>query len=268
MAGIKAFEDGCTKGSSIACANAGNGARYGIAQKIDLEKAYKLYARGCGLEEGWGCAGEAYFLTTGTAGVKQDAHGAIEKLRRACGNDTEVEVRSTSPALLESQKGDPAEISSLRVKGRARARTRAEDQQNAWAMYWLGTYERDGIGGVKDAKAARDHFARSCEKLDPLGCLTAGQTFCDGRRGRPRPRPRVLRARVRRARAGRLRRPEPARGVGRRGARDDAGGQPGRRAREGLRRLRGGAPDAGGMVVVMIAGVAVQGRRRRRTARR
>ena len=178
------YKKGCDKHSAMSCANTAELYRYGIAIPRDPAAAAKLYKQVCDDGSGFGCAGYGHYLATGEGGVTRDVKTAEKLLRDACKQETSEACIELADLLAATKTGTVAEIAELRGQGVTITERNAED--NPEYMWRMGVFYRDGVAKPKDLVKAREWFAKSCDKYDPLGCLDAGKAFAAIDRDRAR----------------------------------------------------------------------------------
>ena len=169
------YKQGCDKHSDMSCANTAELYRYGIAIKRDPAAAAKLYKQVCDNGSGFGCAGYAHYLASGEGGVAKDLKTAEKLLREACKQETSEACIELADLLATTKGATVAEIAELRGQGVTITERNADD--NPEYMWRMGVFYRDGVAKPKDLAKAREWFAKSCDRYDPLGCLDAGKAF-------------------------------------------------------------------------------------------
>jgi TPR repeat protein len=175
----KGYQKACELGDATGCTNVGELYDYGIALAKDPAKAFEFYGKGCTPSDDIGCGRLARYHASGEGGAKKDVDAAIKEYRRACNASysTPEPCRELADLLRATSKGSASEIAQLTQKAFDRAKELAA--ANPFYAYVLGTYYRDGVATVKDAKKASDLFVQACEGYDPLGCLAAGHALID-----------------------------------------------------------------------------------------
>lgn len=170
------YKKGCDKGSAMSCANSAELYRYGIAGPRDPAAAAKLYKQVCeNQSSAYACTGYGHYLAAGEGGVAKDLAAAEKIFRAACKDDIGEGCIELAELLAAGKRGSAAEIAELRNQGFSITARNADD--NPEYMWRMGVFYRDGVIKPKDLAKAREWFAKSCDRFDPLGCLDAGRSF-------------------------------------------------------------------------------------------
>lgn len=185
IAASKLYQRACDYGFSLGCTNVGELYEFGVGVPTDAKQAALFYDKGCTDASPEGCGRIARMLVAGN-GIGKDLMRAEAMFRRGCTAGEPESCRELAD-LLESAPMPPrAEIARLRAAAYQGVSTQANE--NPYYMWVLGKFVRDGVGTVKDPKAATDWFAKACDGYDPMGCLEAGAAFAsrDGADNRDR----------------------------------------------------------------------------------
>nr|MBP9087605.1 sel1 repeat family protein [Kofleriaceae bacterium] len=185
IAAGKLYQRACDYGFALGCTNFGELFEYGVGVPADAKQAALYYDKGCTDTVPEGCGRIARMLVAGN-GIGKDLMRAEAMFRRGCTAGEPESCRELAD-LLESAPMPPrAEIARLRAAAYQGVTTQAQD--NPYYVWVLGKFVRDGVGTVKDPKAATDWFAKACDGYDPMGCLAAGTAFAarDGADNRDR----------------------------------------------------------------------------------
>lgn len=175
------YEKGCELGDAVACSNVAEMYEYGITRERDAGKAYALYQKACEMGFQGACGRAAWYLERGEAGAAKDAAKAEALYEAGCNIDMPDACQRLADLLEGNGKGTPSRIAQLRQRAFDSARQQAAT--NPFYKWMLGTFHRDGVATVKDAKAAAALFVEACAGYDPLGCLDAGRLYVDGAEG-------------------------------------------------------------------------------------
>ncbi|MBA2544148.1 MAG: sel1 repeat family protein, partial [Deltaproteobacteria bacterium] len=172
----KYYKKSCDQGAAIGCSNLAYSLMWGVGIKQDHKQAFELFDKACKPPEFNGCAPLGNYLMTGLGGIKVDKKRAETVLRSSCRPDDAAPEGCRDLALLvEENKGSPAEAARLRTLALTRTEKLAADYP--YYHYVWGSFYDQGIATVKDPQKALEHFAKSCDGYDPIGCLAAGKAL-------------------------------------------------------------------------------------------
>jgi len=186
---LRLYEKSCELGDSVACSNVAEMYDYGIAREADAARAFVLYTKACDMGFQGGCGRAAKYLETGAGGATRDVDKAERYYDAACTDGAPDACRRLADLLRSTKKGSASRIAQLYQKAFASAKRQAET--NPYYAWMLGTFHRDGVATIKDAKAAAALFVQACEGYDPLGCLDGGRLYLAGAPGLPPDRERA-----------------------------------------------------------------------------
>ncbi len=165
----------CELGDAVGCSNVGEMYQYGIAHDVDPAKAFEMYNKACELGFQGGCGRLAYYLERGEGGATKDEALAEQHYTAACEADSPEACRALAEFLDAGGRSAHSRIAQL--KQRAFDSAKEQSANNPYYVWVLGTFHRDGVATMKDAKQAAELFVQACAGYDPLGCLDAGRLY-------------------------------------------------------------------------------------------
>jgi TPR repeat protein len=166
----------CEQGNPDACALMGVHVQNGKGVTRNLNRASKLFERACNAGSQVGCTDLAALYVSGEE-RPQNLAFAQQLYEKAC----KAKVGRACSAVAFLLRQDPKDDGKTRkAKDFLSFANRGCVLKNGWGCYLLGT---DALERANEPKAARTHYAQSCEYGHGPGCILLGQLHVSGKGG-------------------------------------------------------------------------------------
>lgn len=168
------FDRSCELEDPLGCDRMGVMWEHGVGQPADPARAYDAYRRACGGGYAPACGRAGRLLELGN-GVAADAAAAERGYVAACDAESPDACRWLADLYAANGKQPAPKIAQLNQ--RAIDLAKRQSTGDAYQLWMLGTFHRDGVATMKNPTAAAEVFVQACDAYLPLGCLDAGRMY-------------------------------------------------------------------------------------------
>jgi TPR repeat protein len=154
----------CDKKDGLACSKLGDWIYSSDDTHDKLREAYRVYDRGCTLEDWDACGSSAWMLKSGV-GISPDPTLARDRFRLACDHDRYLSCMGLGVSLLEASPGDQQRDFAVSLI------EKSCEKSVAAACFYRGAMLVNEDGTIPNS--ARRQFERACQLGDERGCKLA-----------------------------------------------------------------------------------------------